>query len=1200
MMPAKQLLKSLSAALHSVARIEVEQRAFASVWVITPDLLIVPSFVTSTQANVGKQSRVKILREEEPAWSSEANFVVTLKIKLVSDIYRSGDSIEVWRLKTPMTTGLLARPELDIVQPGSMVALIGHPNANRDCHISFGEVHKINEDECTYRITSGAGTAGGPLLNQFGRVIGVHLAAQRDSEIGQGVHTPAILRALREHSSIWNEVASFHSFARLSEAVAAVVSSSASSKANTANTMSPPSKVLLRAAARHGLKASTLSEQERSELAPLVSDTSAETWVMTAKARQDICRKVGDVKTLRQYTAPDTEASVADRVIRTILAGPPYKLQGIPLEELSWWISACRWFSEVPGLGNLPSPNEISRVLEKRRSRERLTMIAGNDFVGRLDELNKLERWFKASGSGSIVVSGVGGMGKSALVAKFASTRDAECPLIWLDFDRADLAADDAPAVLRVLCDQLSVAYDNFVVPTIKDDDWSVAADAVGKFLSESVSSKRALIVLDSFEVAQFLGRFQEIVPLLERIANAGVQVKTLVASRAPVSGFVAFGASSESIDLKGLSSEDALKWLNRRGIGASKPVKAVVEQSGGLPLAMRLLERLKETKGSIPSVPDAIRGVLVVGFLNERILDRVMTAALRPVARGAIVLRRLNVQMIAPVLGHLPEMPKAPAEEWFENLAREASLFEGSGVLTLRPELRSSALKLLEIEDKDLVTSIDRKAAAWYSSQSDASTDPDLAAELVYHRLRLGDVKGAEAAWIDGCSGRLKYAADDLANDAKAAKWLRSRLGVGEVKASEPTAWQSEASERIVSSRQRGVKRAAKNILSENVFEKDNSELVFHEAYEIWQDSKNPNETLQYLDSAGLGGERVAAGRAVLAAAALLELGRVSDADARLHVVMNDDYWKHLRGGTLLRFIAASARMRMASDVRVEVELSSESDNSSDVEEFSQVLFLTPALQRAASRGNRAYSNADAGLPQVNLLASPHDMFYAVNFFNERKNPELSVDLIKDIDVAQIPSTYSELQAMPRRSKSRLHPELRRTLDVAARNGMRRWLNFANDPASRGLLANPSTFESLPPILTLSALLAWLPLFTNTGISIVLGNQLYTPIVGRTSNFLSTKMIVEYFRKLLHSRFTRDMDFILTQAVGADWLEDTSTLLKRLRTNNMFGVFANIFRSQSSVRNAALVFHVLADHPLPLLVRYMAGDNVDEESSMP
>ena len=151
--------------------------------------------------------------------------------------------------------------------------------------------------------------------------------------------------------------------------------------------------------------------------------------------------------------------------IDAILEGPPFNLSEIAEDQLPYWLQAVRWFAGV--VPERPTAGEIAWRLEKLRIRSRLRIVAGDDFRGRVDEVKQLNDWFDEDSLGPIMMSGIGGIGKSALIAKFALQLPAETCLFWLDFDRADLAPDDAVSVLIALSQQASVQLEPFGSPDI-------------------------------------------------------------------------------------------------------------------------------------------------------------------------------------------------------------------------------------------------------------------------------------------------------------------------------------------------------------------------------------------------------------------------------------------------------------------------------------------------------------------------------------------------------------------------------------------------------------------------------------------------------------------------------------------------------------------------------------------------------------
>ena len=80
-----------------------------------------------------------------------------------------------------------------------------------------------------------------------------------------------------------------------------------------------------------------------------------------------------------------------------------------------------------------------------------------------------------------MVVTGIGGVGKSALVAHFALELPSETLQLWLDFDRADVAPDDAVSVLRLLFEQIGDAARGVRRAGDRQRGWADAVAASGR-----------------------------------------------------------------------------------------------------------------------------------------------------------------------------------------------------------------------------------------------------------------------------------------------------------------------------------------------------------------------------------------------------------------------------------------------------------------------------------------------------------------------------------------------------------------------------------------------------------------------------------------------------------------------------------------------------------------------------------------------
>ena len=310
--------------------------------------------------------------------------------------------------------------------------------------------------------------------------------------------------------------------------------------------------------------------------------------------------------------------------------------------------------------------------------------------------------------------------------------------------------------------------------------------------------------MLDSFEAAQYVERYQELWPVLENIMKPLPQLRVIVTGRAPVPALALLEHPAVPLHLEGLDADTSREWLrdNGRHRRDSRHGRRAGKRHSTNPSLGPSPRRGRRTRGRFAAGTSHRRSsqaIFTVAFL-----DRVQNPELKPVATAALVLRRFTVDMIDGVLAGLVELPSGDPSEWFAELSREMALVEGSDVLQLRPEVRAATLEMLERDDPDRIRTIDERAVQWYASQNIDSVET--AAELVYHRLRLGDVAGAENAWRDGCGASLTYAEEEI-RDPDARSWLSNRLGKS-LPGGEPSdVWDADAVERILSARRAGTR---------------------------------------------------------------------------------------------------------------------------------------------------------------------------------------------------------------------------------------------------------------------------------------------------------------------------------------------------------------------------------------------------------
>ena len=202
-------------------------------------------------------------------------------------------------------------------------------------------------------------------------------------------------------------------------------------------------------------------------------------------------------------------------------------------------------------------------------------------------------------------MTGIGGVGKSALVARVVLELPQETVQLWLDFDRADVAPDDPASVLRLLFEQLATQLDWFRAPTPDVNSWQSVVSGLGPALAPHLNGASApLLVVDGFEVAQHVKEHGEIWRLLEQLLPQIAGLRVVISGRAPVGGLELGGRPAQWMELRELSKPEATAWLREAEIADERVLARVVEITHCIPLGLRLAAHWAEAGGEIGELP--------------------------------------------------------------------------------------------------------------------------------------------------------------------------------------------------------------------------------------------------------------------------------------------------------------------------------------------------------------------------------------------------------------------------------------------------------------------------------------------------------------------------------------------------------------------------------------------------------------------
>jgi hypothetical protein len=520
----------------------------------------------------------------------------------------------------------------------------------------------------------------------------------------------------------------------------------------------------------------------------------------------------GELARIRRAVEPDADTPL-QRVLDDVVLQTGRPLDTYDEDELVAALAVERWIEEAAALSGRDTRlrTGLDRdVVESRLARLETTRavraLVRDGVVGRAAELKVLRAFCSDTSDGApslAVVHGVGGVGKSTLIAQLVTDLDEQrltgppVPWAYLDLDRPSLSTFTPVTLLEDLVRQLSSQFPELrrSFSTTSDDaiksNLGAGLEAlhgqttwrpgVHRAVDELLPSGAAplVVVLDTYESVERSGpdAVRSVREFILSLPSEVTSLRVVVSGRAPA----ALLEDDPSVlrlhvrPLRGQAAVRALQWFVRRESrrpGAPRtvtrldPVLAaqVVEVVGGIPLTLRLAARVLVAEGisgvtgaaSAARALDLVRDELIRGFLYQRVLNHVHSDdaavpadVLRDVARAALVLRTVTPGLIDEVLRPAARVEHpVPTHVLVDALTRETSLVRAEhGALRLREEVRIPALAALEAADPGLVRAVHDGAVEYYSREP--PSDDDLA-ELFFHRLSRGEPVAAVSEGLD------------------------------------------------------------------------------------------------------------------------------------------------------------------------------------------------------------------------------------------------------------------------------------------------------------------------------------------------------------------------------------------------------------------------------------------------------------------
>ena len=217
-------------------------------------------------------------------------------------------------------------------------------------------------------------------------------------------------------------------------------------------------------------------------------------------------------------------------------------------------------------------------------------------FYGRTAELATLNQWIQVNRCQLIMVLGMGGMGKTSLIAKlmagFTNSTDSSSSefkyVIWMSLHHAPTVEETLTDLIHILSDQKAV-------------DLPKSPDQLISKLMQYLHQTRCLLVLDNLEsILQWGGGgyyrpgFEGYGQLIRTIGESTHKSCLIIISREPPIAFSLLEKKANSIKLlilKGLLPEDGLKILQSEGIDETQAEwQTLHNHYAGNPLMLKIV----------------------------------------------------------------------------------------------------------------------------------------------------------------------------------------------------------------------------------------------------------------------------------------------------------------------------------------------------------------------------------------------------------------------------------------------------------------------------------------------------------------------------------------------------------------------------------------------------------------------------------
>lgn len=541
-------------------------------------------------------------------------------------------------------------------------------------------------------------------------------------------------------------------------------------------------------------------------------------WLLSQSKRKEVLMEIMADRALDRSLLQDLPPTdlFGEMLRRVIAEGKNLNLSLLSQEELLTLASVLETTAGIDFLK--PDIVEVKKIIHTPELLANYENLSA-EFVGRDEELKTLIEFLSENSNtydwSGIILTGLGGVGKSTLLAKFTSevVKKKLATTVILDFDRPGIDARDPFWLELEITRQVGIqcpewekklSEDRHEARQLKmegayDADISSQKlesvrfsknllEEVKNCLEQSIPDKRPfLLILDTLEeVTQrfLLGELQDWISYLP-YKFAPFPVKIIFSGRLYQAQLeevkTMHQTNNHVIEIKDFDFVIARKFLEKK---LAPDVAEKVVQSGVVPLRPLELKLVADLlREGTTTIEDLVKDLkegnknvpvseLFSGMIYRRVLMRIGHPVLREMAYPGLILRYLTADLIEKVLQPALKLnitKEEPPAELLNKLLDYSWLAykDPEGDVWHSKELRRSMLRLMITQEPDKVKLIREKAIEYFESLHTEKGD----AESIYHRLMMitdpEDGASLELSALNNASKLINVSIGDLSRPA-------------------------------------------------------------------------------------------------------------------------------------------------------------------------------------------------------------------------------------------------------------------------------------------------------------------------------------------------------------------------------------------------------------------------------------------------